>query len=1012
MAASIIVPVYNALEFAQACVESIYRARTGVPFEVIVVDNGSSPEVRAWLSREEERRPNFRVLHFDQPLGFPRAINVGARQARYEFLVLLNSDTVVTDGWLDGLKNALATDSRIGVASPVTNSAGNEIQIDSDAAASYPHQARRYAARIRGRRKPVREPQRLVFFCVMIRRDLWERLAGLEEGYAAGNFEDDDFCLRARLAGYELVVARNVFVFHYERATFNINRLDHDGLMARNQLLFCDRASRWARSRDPFDRRAEKMQLNASVIVPVTGGPATALRDSLMSLANQTVSGFETIVVSASDSELTRTVRDLEGRLRISVVEVAETLRNQPAKLLNAGLAAAKGEQIAYLPAGDIYYPFHLELLASLLRNSASDFAYSMWSVVIDEEGQKSRGTTIASQLTPDRLVLGDWAPLLCWMHSRSWSSGARFDESLRAFHGWEFVLRMSHRAKILYAPRVTCERRIASDRLPSDSPVEELQRVMKAFPVEEPFQNERRVQCLEAAESGRWEEALVVTPAATRGPSAPKSDTARRAPDRRRRRRLAGELAHRLAREAYRAVLPLQARHELERLGRRMLGLAPILRPDLLKLEAARQGLAKAILENDRPSRRPGLPDILQFNIIEWDHLTQRPHHFAKELAARGYRVFWVDVKLKPPEKISPAFPPRELEPGIFYVELPATNGELYNLNWDSEVLATMEMAIAQIRAACGIERAIQLVNFPKWAPLVFRLRDRFGWPIVYDCLDDQKSFAALYRHDGATFEDELAQNCELLVTCSRLLYQDRCGLNRNTVLIPNAADYNLFRSAVPTGLLEHLPRPIVGFFGAFSDWLDLDWIQEVARRFPHWSFVYIGRDGFARPAGHKRWKEVTAAANIHVFPQADLKKLAAYLTEFDVCTMPFQDLPMTRIMNPVKIYEYLAAGKPVVVPDLAEIRPLAERGLIETYRDHEHSFRVLEQVTKKRATPDEVGARQASAAQNTWTHRVAELISKFPSLGICPKTGAYGNRVAPDADNTLYANRSDCTL
>ena len=71
-----------------------------------------------------------------------------------------------------------------------------------------------------------------------------------------------------------------------------------------------------------------------------------------------------------------------------------------------------------------------------------------------------------------------------------------------------------------------------------------------------------------------------------------------------------------------------------------------------------------------------------------------------------------------------------------------------------------------------------------------------------------------------------------------------------------------------------------------------------------------------FARPAAQKRWKEVTTAANIHVFPQADPRTLASYLTEFDVCTMPFQNIPITQAMNPVKVYEYLAAGKVVVAP------------------------------------------------------------------------------------------------
>jgi len=161
------------------------------------------------------------------------------------------------------------------------------------------------------------------------------------------------------------------------------------------------------------------------------------------------------------------------------------------------------------------------------------------------------------------------------------------------------------------------------------------------------------------------------------------------------------------------------------------------------------------------------------------------------------------------------------------------------------------------------------------------------------------------------------------------------------------------------------------------------LDWIEKVARLFPHWSFVYIGREGFARPETFKRWKEATSGANIHVIPQVNLNKLAAYLAEFDVCTMPFLDLPMTRIMNAVKIYEYLAAGKDVVVPDLPEIRPLAERDLIATYRDHEGSFRLLDQVNRKSSTPLEIGERQAFAAQNTWAHRVAELIAKFPAAG-----------------------------
>ena len=127
---------------------------------------------------------------------------------------------------------------------------------------------------------------------------------------------------------------------------------------------------------------------------------------------------------------------------------------------------------------------------------------------------------------------------------------------------------------------------------------------------------------------------------------------------------------------------------------------------------------------------------------------------------------------------------------------------------------------------------------------------------------------------------------------------------------MIPNAADFGIFNGAASRGLLDHLPRPVIGFFGALADWLDLDWVAESARRFPSWSFVYIGTEGFAREQTRERWRTATSASNVHVLPQADLATLAGYLAQFDVCTMPFQDLPITRSMHAVKIYEYLAAG------------------------------------------------------------------------------------------------------
>lgn len=997
---SIVIPVYNAVEFAQACVESLYEAQTSVPFEVIVVDNGSGPEVAAWLACQQQRRPGLVALRFNEPLGFARAVNEGARHAkRGNSLVLLNSDTVVTDGWLDGLENALAFDPQLGVVSPVTNYAGNGLQIDPEAAALDALEARRYAARIRDRKELLPEPQRLVFFCVMIQRALWDSLEGLDEGYLEGNSEDNDFCLRARLAGYRLAVVRNAFVFHHPGSTtFRANAIDHDAAMTRNQLRFCDRASAWARSLTFFDGRGSQWIPNVSVIVPVMAGQADDLRDSLASLVNQTARGFQTVVVSRQREELTPIIQAFEGRLRIAHVVVDEELGDRLAALLNAGLAAADRQWIAYLPAGDVYYAYHIELLAEALRGSQAEAVYAAWSLVdraASEANARERRAAVALHGTaPDQLGLDNQPPLLCWMHARGKISDKEFDESFQSFSSLEFVLWMSRRLKAQYVPRVTCERRLGAQRgVPDPLRQTQARRLLEAFPSSESWQDENRVRFLEAVEAGSWKKFPLMTPhAAVR-----ESTGARLAESRLGRARSIPQVAIGAARETYRALVPLQIRYGIERRARHLLGLPPVLRTDWQKLNAARDALAKAILQTTRLPRPPGPVDVLLFSVVPWDHLVQRPHHFARGLAARGHRVYWVDIMLKEPDRLDPASLVREIEPGLFYVALPGAGGAAYHLQWSAEVLAAMEMAVVHIRSACGIEGAIQLVNYPKWAPLVFRLRDRFGWPVVYDCLDDRKGLDSVFNRTAPDFEEELAQRCELMVTCSHLLDEARRPLNPNTVLILNAGDYHQFHSAKPAGLLQHLPRPILGFFGAFSDWLDLDWVAQSAQRFPNWSFVYIGRQGFVAAAMRERWKALSSEANIHVFPQADPQTLASYLAEFDVCTMPFRVIAFTRVMNAVKIYEYLAAGKPVVISDVAELRPLAERGLISIYRDTEHSFRLLEQAVQTPGSAEQIAARLAFASENTWTRRVDQL-----EAAILPLTAATPSREESGVSST----------
>jgi glycosyltransferase involved in cell wall biosynthesis len=218
-------------------------------------------------------------------------------------------------------------------------------------------------------------------------------------------------------------------------------------------------------------------------------------------------------------------------------------------------------------------------------------------------------------------------------------------------------------------------------------------------------------------------------------------------------------------------------------------------------------------------------------------------------------------------------------------------------------------------------------------------------------------------------------------LVTSGRRLHESKLIRRKDAVLILNAVDYGIFSTAASRGLLDHLSRPVIGFFGAFADWLDLDWVAEAARRFPSWPFVYIGSESFAHQETRDRWRVATSAPNVHVLPQVDLPTLAAYLTQFDVCTMPFQNLPITRSMHAVKIYEYLAAGKNILVPTLPEVRGFEEQGLLVTYSDREHSFELLERLAGQPPTKDQILSRTAFAAQNDWGERLGQLLAAVKS-------------------------------
>lgn len=210
---SIIIPTYNCKDLLLQCLERI-DAHTPEPYEIIVVDNGSSDGTE----EEIRRRGNVRLAVHPENLGFARAINTGLMMARGRTLVLLNNDVLVTERWLEQLMECLRRIPDAAAVGPVTNyiSGEQQITVPYEDVAEMPAFA---AAHNRSDPGKWRMTSRLVGFCVAFPRATLLDIGYFDEGYEIGNYEDDDWTARLRLQGKKMVIAGDTFVHHFGSMT-------------------------------------------------------------------------------------------------------------------------------------------------------------------------------------------------------------------------------------------------------------------------------------------------------------------------------------------------------------------------------------------------------------------------------------------------------------------------------------------------------------------------------------------------------------------------------------------------------------------------------------------------------------------------------------------------------------------------------------------------------------------------------------------------------------------------
>lgn len=246
----------------------------------------------------------------------------------------------------------------------------------------------------------------------------------------------------------------------------------------------------------------------------------------------------------------------------------------------------------------------------------------------------------------------------------------------------------------------------------------------------------------------------------------------------------------------------------------------------------------------------------------------------------------------------------------------------------------------------------------------------------VIYYCVDDWSQFHNL---DGAWLarkEEELLRRADVVFAVSRFLVEKLKRIAGDKVVyMPHGADHAHFAQALDPDLAEPadiaaLPHPRLGFYGNLYSWVDLDLVEKLAAKHPEWSLVLIGQI-------YCDVSRLWSLPNIHLLGRREHRDLPFYCKGFDVAIIPY-DMRQSRMqsVNPTKTKELLAAGVPIVAPDIPELRPLAgDIALCRTFEEWERAIEA-QRVRKDRK---EISQRVAGEGWNRKVAAMRELVSSI---------------------------------
>ncbi|MCO6453224.1 MAG: glycosyltransferase [Caldilineales bacterium] len=373
---------------------------------------------------------------------------------------------------------------------------------------------------------------------------------------------------------------------------------------------------------------------------------------------------------------------------------------------------------------------------------------------------------------------------------------------------------------------------------------------------------------------------------------------------------------------------------------------------------------------------------DIVCFSPNRWDSLWRNRHQIMSRLA-RHNRVLFVEPAgylrdrsnsvqqetAKAPNLISPL--------NNLWVYRPPDYAPISGRRPLSEITFAMRRShLRRTMQRLGMNEPLVWIFQYNLGEMIGRLGERL---VIYHAVDEYTAYilgddqaAAEKRRRAREMEESVIARSDLVFVTSPALFETKRTLHEHVVLVPNGVDYEHFArpSANPLPAdIANLPRPLIGYAGVINEKLDYELLLATASARSEWQFVLVGPNVLRTipPA----FIALQALPNVHFVGNKSIAELPAYIQSCDVCLIPYVQNEWTRNISPLKLYEYLAAGTPIVVKGVPAAQEFAN--LIWITDDAPAFVASIQEALA--APPDLRKRQQAAARQHTWDQRIEAL-------------------------------------